>query len=99
MYISEYITHPTRNYFVPSSIKFIPRNRSTHEPHPINKIEYGNEFRRIQETVRKDSQEVGKSVSGKNIPKNRRQDLANVLRRELGSQYSFAHGSSRNVVS
>ena len=61
-------------------------------------INYGNDFRRVQETVRRSSKEVGKSVSGRNIPLDRRQDLANVLRRELGSQYSFTHGSSRTLT-
>lgn len=60
-----------------------------------NQINYGNDFRRVQETVRGSSKEGQQSISGRNIPLNRRPDLADVLRRELGSIDSFAHGSTR----
>ena len=57
-----------------------------------------DEFRRVQEAVRKGSQGQQRSVLGRNIPRNRRQDLANVLGRQLRSINSFIHGSSRNVI-
>ena len=76
-------------------------SRSTNNNNNVNNgTEYKqtDEFRKVQEAVRKGSQGQQRSVLGRNIPRNRRQDLANVLGRELGSIDSFIHGSSRNVV-
>lgn len=51
-----------------------------------NKIEYGNDFRRIQEGVRKDSQ--GSSVAGRDIGEDARRRLARITKLELDSNTS-----------
>lgn len=57
-----------------------------------------DEFRRVQEAVRKGSQGQRKSVHDGDLSTDQRQRLANVLRGQLGSIDSFIHGSSRTVT-
>lgn len=57
-----------------------------------------DEFRRVQEAVRKGSQGQRKSIYDGDISTDQRQRLANVLRGQLGSINSFIHGSSRTVT-
>lgn len=57
-----------------------------------------DEFRRVQEAVRKGSQGQRKSVYDGDLSTDQRQRLANVLRGQLGSIDSFIHGSSRTVT-
>lgn len=57
-----------------------------------------DEFRRVQEAVRKGSQGQRKSVYDGDLSTDQRQRLANVLRGQLGSIDSFIHGSSRTVI-
>ncbi len=57
-----------------------------------------DEFRRVQEAVRKGSQGQRKSIYDGDLSTNQRQRLANVLRGQLGSIDSFIHGSSRTVT-
>jgi hypothetical protein len=56
-----------------------------------------DEFRRVQEAVRKGSQGQRKSIYDGDLSTDQRQHLADVLRRQLGSIDSFIHGSSRTV--
>lgn len=56
-----------------------------------------DEFRRVQETVRKGSQGQQKSIYDGDLSTDQRQRLANVLGRQLGSINSFTHGSFRTV--
>lgn len=56
-----------------------------------------NEFRRVQEAVRKGSQGQRKSIYDGDLSTDQRQRLADVLGRQLGSIDSFIHGSSRTV--
>lgn len=57
-----------------------------------------DEFRRVQEAVRKGSQGQRKSIYDGDLSTDQRQRLANVLRGQLGSIDSFIHGSSRTVT-
>ena len=57
-----------------------------------------DEFRRVQEAVRKGSQGQRKSIYDGDLSTDQRQRLANVLRGQLGSIDSFIHGSSRTVI-
>lgn len=57
-----------------------------------------DEFRRVQEAVRKGSQGQQKSIYDGDLSTDQRQRLANVLRGQLGSIDSFIHGSSRTVT-
>lgn len=57
-----------------------------------------DEFRRVQEAVRKGSQGQRKSIYDGDLSTDQRQRLANVLRGQLGSINSFIHGSSRTVT-
>lgn len=57
-----------------------------------------DEFRRVQEAVRKGSQGQRKSIYDGDLSTDQRQRLANVLREQLGSIDSFIHGSSRTVT-
>ena len=56
-----------------------------------------DEFRRVQEAVRKGSQGQRKSIYDGDLSTDQRQHLADVLKRQLGSINSFIHGSSRTV--
>ena len=57
-----------------------------------NQTTYSNDFRRIQETVRRGN---SNSLGKRSLPENQRQHLADVLRRELESQDSFGNRSKR----
>lgn len=59
-----------------------------------------DEFRRVQETVRRSGKQSHKTstVFEGNLTTDQRQRLADVLGRQLGSIDSFIHGSSRTVV-
>ena len=57
-----------------------------------------DEFRRVQEAVRKGSQGQRKSIYDGDLSTDQRQRLANILRGQLGSIDSFIHGSSRTVT-
>lgn len=57
-----------------------------------------DEFRRVQEAVRKGSQGQRKSIYDGDLSTDQRQRLANVLRGQLRSINSFIHGSSRTVT-
>lgn len=57
-----------------------------------------DEFRRVQEAVRKGSQGQRKSIYDGDLSTDQRQRLADVLRGQLGSIDSFIHGSSRTVT-
>lgn len=57
-----------------------------------------DEFRRVQEAVRKGSQGQRKSIYDGDLSTDQRQRLANVLRGQLRSIDSFIHGSSRTVT-
>lgn len=57
-----------------------------------------DEFRRVQEAVRKGSQGQRKSIYDGDLSTDQRQHLADVLGRQLGSIDSFIHGSSRTVT-
>lgn len=57
-----------------------------------------DEFRRVQEAVRKGSQGQRKSIYDGDLSTDQRQRLANVLRGQLESIDSFIHGSSRTVI-
>lgn len=57
-----------------------------------------DEFRRVQEAVRKGSQGQRKSIYDGDLSTDQRQRLANVLRGQLGSIDGFIHGSSRTVT-
>lgn len=64
-------------------------------------INYGNEFRRVQETVRGSSSSTyrGSGGSQENIDADSRQRLAKLLRRELESQSSFSNGTVQPISS
>ena len=62
-----------------------------------NKIEYGNDFRRIQETVRRDSQ--GSSVLRRDIGEDSRRRLARITKLELNSNTSPQRNSQWAGVS
>lgn len=67
----------------------------------INKeINYGQEFRRVQEAVRKGSGSTHKGFTGsqEDISRDSRQRLAEVLKRELGSQSSFSNGTIQSLT-
>ena len=75
-------------------------SRSDNKNNLNNGTEYKatDEFRRVQEAVRKGSQGQQKSVYDGDLSTDQRQRLANVLGRQLRSIDSFIHGSSRTVT-
>ena len=73
-----------------------PRSNNT-EQNETNEYKATDEFKRVQETVRKGSQGQRKSIYNGDLSTDQRQRLADVLGRQLGSIDSFIHGSSRTV--
>lgn len=73
-----------------------PRSNNT-EQNETNEYKATDEFRRVQETVRKGSQGQRKSIYDGDLSTDQRQRLADVLGRQLGSIDSFIHRSSRTV--
>lgn len=76
---------------------FRSKNKNTKE-NGTEEYKATNEFRRVQEAVRKGSQGQRKSIYDGDLSTDQRQRLANVLRGQLGSIDSFIHGSSRTVT-
>lgn len=76
---------------------FRSKNKNTKE-NGTEEYKATDEFRRVQEAVRKGSQGQRKSIYDGDLSTDQRQRLANVLRGQLGSIDSFIHGSSRTVI-